>query len=269
MLLVDKNIKELANAGKLIISGYNEKNVNCVSYDITVKSIVHGDDEIQSFNLLPGDIVIVRANEVIQVPENLVIRVADKNSLIRKGLKIDAPHYHPGHKTNIFIRVQNLSDEIFTIQKDLKIAQLMFEELKEVPEVPYTMQENASFNDEEKYIGVGKYSNEYKKLSKRFEETSESMESLKEKLYSNVLSIMGIFVSIFTLISVNTQIFLKETISTKLIGTVNLCLLSSIIVLMGFIQMVIHKGKNKYFPIVYFIFALLIIGSTVAISIIK
>ena len=40
MILVDKQIKELVNNGMLIVSGYDENNLGCVSYDLTIDKII-------------------------------------------------------------------------------------------------------------------------------------------------------------------------------------------------------------------------------------
>jgi len=40
MILVDKNIKTLVANGSLIVSGYNENNVNGVSYDLTIDVVI-------------------------------------------------------------------------------------------------------------------------------------------------------------------------------------------------------------------------------------
>ena len=39
---------------------------------------------------------------------DLLIRVENKNSLIRKGITIVSPVYNPGHKTPIYIRVVSI-----------------------------------------------------------------------------------------------------------------------------------------------------------------
>lgn len=171
----------------------------------------------------------------------------------------------PNNETFCFLRVQNISDSIITLSKDFAIAQVMFEELKEVPNQTYNKQ-NPSFQNETEFIGVGKYQPEYEKLSKAFSDTKEDMETLKDKMYANILTIMGIFVSIFTIVSVNIQSFSINEISTHLIATVNLSLISCISVLMGFILLIIHKGKTKCFRICYtvMILALLIITAIFA-----
>lgn len=164
MILVDKNIKTLAASGSLIVSGYKEENVNGVSYDLTVDIILdENGSELTEYELQPGEIVFVRSNEKISIPTNILGRVAEKNSRMRQGLMVDGPHYQPGHVTYVFMRVRNISTKIIKLTKDMKIAQMIFEELKEVPEIPYSAQEGASFQNEKKYVGLGNYQAEYDK----------------------------------------------------------------------------------------------------------
>ena len=44
MILVDKDIKELAGRGELIAQGYEEANVGSVSYDLTIDEIISEND---------------------------------------------------------------------------------------------------------------------------------------------------------------------------------------------------------------------------------
>lgn len=67
---------------------------------------------------------------------------------MRQGLKVDAPFYQPGHVTYVFLRVQNLSSSVIELSRGSKIAQIMFEQLTEVPEVTYDKQVNASYQNE-------------------------------------------------------------------------------------------------------------------------
>lgn len=67
------------------------------------------------------------------------------------------PHYFPGHETYLYLRVQNLSEKSITLKENDAIAQIFFEELNEIPEKTYDQQENASYNNEDKYRGMAKY----------------------------------------------------------------------------------------------------------------
>lgn len=86
---------------------------------------------------------------------------------MRVGLKVDGPQYIPGHKTYAFLRVQNISTSVFTLAKNFKIAQIMFEKLETIPELTYDKQESKGFADETKYVGLGEYNSEYSKLTKK------------------------------------------------------------------------------------------------------
>lgn len=80
---------------------------------------------------------------------------------------------------------------------------------------------------------------------------------------------MGVFVSIFTLVSVNIQAFARETISKNLIATVNLCLLTCIATLLGFVMLIVNKGKKKWFNAVYTVFLILPAASTIILALLK
>lgn len=67
-------------------------------------------------------------------------RIAEKNSRMRQGLKVDGPHYQPGHVTYAFLRVQNISSQIILLAQGMRIAQIIFEQLTQIPDVPYSAQ---------------------------------------------------------------------------------------------------------------------------------
>lgn len=165
MILVDKNIKELVKQDKLITKGYKEENVNSISYDLTIDTIINKEEnEMEQYELNPQEYCFIKTIEKLEIPENIMGRIADKNSLIRLGLDVSKINYFPGHITYAFLRVYNISNQPITLKKDFKIAQIIFEELKEIPEITYDKQKGASFNQEEKYVGVGSYSNLYHKI---------------------------------------------------------------------------------------------------------
>lgn len=164
MILVDKNIKELSSRHLLIKTGYKESNVSSISYDLTLGNFL--DSAEPSREILPGEFLIIKTNEELSIPDNITGRIGEKNSLLRLGLKVEGPQYQPGHITYAFLRIQNLSDKVIVLQKDMPIAQIYFEELKEVPDRTYDKQPGASFHKEKDYRGYGTYENKYKESIK-------------------------------------------------------------------------------------------------------
>lgn len=263
MILVDKNIIERVRQDKLIEDNYNENNVNCVSYDLTVDKIITEDKSKKiSYMINPNETVFVKTKEKINMPYDLLGIVTEKNSRMRQGLKVDAPRYQPGHSTFIFLRVQNISNQIILIEENTKIAQIMFETLSEEPVITYDRQNNASFNDEEEYVGFGNYYTEYSKqiksVDKTIEDAKEDIDTMSHRIYSNVLALMGIIVAIFSLITINYNASMQTQINFKFIIAMNLSLAFCIVLMMGLIFIFLNSKKHKFLWITYLVIFILL-----------
>lgn len=259
MILTDKDIKAYTQQGMLITENFDPDNVGSISYDLTIDKILVHDEE-DSFNedsivhkdsyyLGPGEYVIIKTRELLSIPTNIIGRIADKNSLIRLGLNISGPHYQPGHTTYAYLRVHNISCAKIKISKGQKIAQIIFEELKGIPDIPYNKDDSASFNDELEYRGFGKYSNIYAKNKEKIIDMTEELSSKVNGIYGNVLTLMGIFISIFAMISINFQIFSNRDMTTsdllKTMIVINTSLALVISFLMGLIVIITDSKKSK------------------------
>lgn len=258
MILVDKNIKQIAQS---IIDCYDEKNVTAVSYDLALDFIISEDGNCDTYELEPQETIFIKTIEKITMPDNLMGRIGEKNSLMRLGLSVTGPHYYPGHETYMYLRVQNISPNQITISKGDKIAQLFFEQLSDVPEIPYDRQENASFNQENKYRGVAGYKSEYDRKIRKLEKTSEILDEKENNIYVNIMTIMGIFVSIFSLIMVNFSNINDNfnEMSAKILITINVSLGVVIALFMGLILIFLNKAKNKKFLLAYIIIMLVLL----------
>lgn len=268
MILVDKQIISMIETDhKLIIDGYNRKNVNGISYDLTIDCIYGPDkDKRLSYELTPNEVVFVKTNEKLSIPRNILGRIAEKNSRMRQGLRVDGPHYQPGHVTYGFLRVQNISNSIIVLNKDNAIAQIIFEQLAEEPTTPYNEQSNKSFQDEIDYRGFGNYADEYNRQIKSFQTIKEDIDGAAHKIYSNVLTFMGIIVAVFSLLSINYQAFTSAKIDFKYIMAMNLSLTFCITVLMGIILIFINNCKSKVFLWVYSAILVVLAAATIIFS---
>lgn len=248
MILVDKDIKKRIGEKELIVEGYDDKNVNSISYDLTIDGIITDNTLIDSLELAPNEYVLIQTKEILSIPKDIMGRIAEKNSKMRLGLKVDGPHYHPGHEsTRAYLRVYNISNNIITIKSGDKIAQIIFEELTDIPEKPYS----ASFQGETRYVGFGNYRNEYAERIKSFQKVKDDIENKEQQIYSNVLTFMGIFVAVFSLISINFQAFSQTTPNPKFILTMNSSLCFCITIMLGLIVLLLNKPKNKVFTVLY------------------
>lgn len=139
------------------------------------------------------------------------------------------------------------------------IAQIIFEQLESVPEKAYDEQEDASFNDEYQYRGLANYRDEYEARTEELKKANESLEEKENHIYANILTFMGIFVSIFSLIMVNFSKITKGTLTKGFIVPMNLSLGVVIALFMGLILIFLNKAKSKGFLIAYIVILIILI----------
>lgn len=149
MILVDREIKENVIDNNLI-GNFDEDRLGAISYDLIIDKFIVNNIECddKEYLLKPGKYVYIKTLESLNMLNNLCCMVIEKNSLMRLGLKVDGPLYQPGHKTNIFIRVMNISDKDIVLNKDMEIAQLIFLKLSGIPDRTYDMQIDSRYNNE-------------------------------------------------------------------------------------------------------------------------
>lgn len=272
MILVDKNIKDrcLANNNQSnfvpLITDFSVDKLGAVSYDLSIESILVGEEQEEktSFSLAPGAFVYIRSREKLNMPNDLIGRIEEKNSRMRMGLIVSGPTYQPGHKTSVFLRVQNISNNSIQLRKDTEIAQIVFETLDDEPNKPYGANNDDSFQNEFNYRGYGAYESEYNGDIQKLSKIKESLEDKETQIYGNVLTFMGILMGIFSIITLNLEAFAQTQITTRFILTMNLTIAFSIELLMSIILLFLNKNisKNKIIMcscILLITFALLII----------
>ena len=261
MILVDKQILEYIGNGELIAAGFQEDSLSGVSVDLTVSCIIDPEaNEASEYVIDSGETVFVKTREQLSIPSNILGRVAEKNSRMRQGLKVDAPYYQPGHKTYAFLRVQNISSKLITLREGMTIAQIMFEELADVPNVPYDKQTDASFQNEAEYVGLGSYKNEYEKdIKDKVEKANRELDEMSHKIYGNVLALMGILAAVFSILTTNAEALHHANIDARYVITMNLSMAMSIAILMGLVLLFLNKAKNKILLFIYIAILLLLI----------
>ena len=102
----------------------------------------------------------------------------------------------------------------------------------------------------------------FRSYEARTEELKKANESLEEKenhIYANILTFMGIFVSIFSLIMVNFSNITKGTLTKGFIVPMNLSLGVVIALFMGLILIFLNKAKSKGFLIAYIVILIILI----------
>lgn len=89
MILSDKSIKKLSQT--VFLEGYDESNVQSVSYDLITDKIIKNNTESLEYRLHPNEMVMIKCKEKLRIPNDMVGKVVDKNSRIRQGLLVTSP----------------------------------------------------------------------------------------------------------------------------------------------------------------------------------
>lgn len=201
MILVDKEIATLVEQEGLIDS-FDPRCLTNIGYDVRAKCFAVGKENMDHVSLQPGESVFVSSVETIDMPENLLCQVVLKNSRIRQGFTIDAPVYQPGHHTRVFFRLTNVSGNELSLDAGDMCATLVFEQLSQAPEHPYT----GAFKDEFDFSGLGEYQDIYKRQIRVLEKKSEDLKSVEHTIYANVLVILTVFVALFSFLTTNISL---------------------------------------------------------------
>ncbi len=268
MILVDKDIKGLASNGLLIAEGYDEANVGSVSYDLTIDEIISENNaHLKCVTLEPDGVVFIKTKELLRIPEDIMGRIAQKNSRMRMGLYVDGPHYHPGHETYAFLRVRNISSDSIRIEEGQQIAQIIFEQLTQKPDHLYGQGAHKAFADEKDYRGLSTYKKEYEKYVTKIEKVRDNIENKETQIYANVLTLMGIVAAVFAIITLNFEAFAKAELDVKFILTMNLSLVFALSVFFGLLHIIINRQKKNGFGVAYIVVLVLILAVLIGVGI--
>jgi dCTP deaminase len=162
VVLSDRTIARLLEAGRIVIDPYDESLLQPSSVDVRVDrffrvfhnarypyidvkepqddltELVKIDDE-RPFILHPGEFVLGSTLERIVLPDDLVARLEGKSSLGRLGLLIHstAGFIDPGWDGHVTLELSNVANLPITIYHGMKIGQVSFVQLSEPAEKPY------------------------------------------------------------------------------------------------------------------------------------
>lgn len=248
LLLVDHELKErIKNDG--LLQDIQENNIFNIGYDLICDGFSRQpNDQADFYKLLPGESVFVRSKETLQLPTDLCAHVSLRNSRIRQGLSLEAPVYQPGHKTRVFFRITNISTSEITLYSGEGIASIFFELLHAQPDKPY----NGTYQGEFNYTGMGQYAPQYVSQMKQVEDRLADLKNMEKSVYGNVVTLMTIFIGIFSLVNLNlTAAATSPAWTMAELLMYNLCIIGGIFTLAGLIRVLVpplhHKSLSGWY----------------------
>jgi dCTP deaminase len=168
-VLSDRTIRRLVESGSLVVDPWDESLVQPASVDLRLgdsfrvfhnhrvtaidlrdpprnltEEVVVPPDE--PFAIHPGEFVLGRTLEYVEIPDDVVARIEGKSSLGRLGLIVHATagFVDPGFRGTLTLEITNLTRVPIKLYAALPIAQLSFMALDAPAEHPYGSQELGS-----------------------------------------------------------------------------------------------------------------------------
>lgn len=191
MILTDKEIRKLSNQleknQEALIIPFSEDALQSESYDLSIGTKIavlkkevrclnlydqedidniytEIDLPIDGYTISPKEYVLVSMNEKINLPNNITAHIRPRTRFTRLGLIVSDQHCNSTYSGKLRIGLFNATDYAVKIYPKIRIAQMVFEELKSIPSDNklYKNKKNAVYQQEEEFIGA-KLDNEYDK----------------------------------------------------------------------------------------------------------
>lgn len=140
--LSDHDIILFRELGMLDIEPFNLGDVQPASYDLTLGSMARDSDDEQwpfcHLTLRQGDFYLLHTAEVVTLGNRVGGWCVGKSSRARKGLIVESAGWvDPGFTGQLVLEVSNLSPIPITLTPGMKIAQIVFTELRSPSLKPY------------------------------------------------------------------------------------------------------------------------------------
>lgn len=179
MVLTDKKIREYVekykehNMEHPLIEEFVEERLQSESYDLSItdqimvprkeikcisledqnavdnmyekKSMEHGE-----YIISPKEYMLVTVTEQITLPDCLTAHIRARTRFTRLGLIVSGQHCNSTYSGNLNLGIFNATDYPIKIQKGMRVAQIVFEELDGIPSEHklYKNKENAAYQNE-------------------------------------------------------------------------------------------------------------------------
>lgn len=170
MILSDKDIRLYIEKGINLIEPFEENSLQSESFDLSIGNtfskynadfkIVDLENQVSIDNaytsyplppsgyiLGPKEYILVSIAEKITLPENITAHVRPRTKFTRIGLIVSNQHCNSSYSGNLNLGLLNVNPFAIVIHSGMKIAQIVFEELKSVP--TKNKQYNGSYQNED------------------------------------------------------------------------------------------------------------------------
>lgn len=156
LVLSDKEIRDYATKVPPLIDGFSEESLQSESYDLTIGNIVskyNSDFKIldlqnqtsideayisipipaEGYLIGPKEYVLVSIGEKLNIPCNITAHIRPRTKFTRIGLIVSGQHCNSCYSGFLNLGLYNVNPFAVKIYAGMKLAQIVFEELKSTP----------------------------------------------------------------------------------------------------------------------------------------
>lgn len=183
-----------------LIEEFNIERLQSVSYDVSmsnkimkfkdefktiyldekndVENLFDEEDITRGYKLRPGEYILVRLNERINMPNDLAGHIRPRTTFNKLGLIITSQHINPSYSGYLQIGMKNVTPNVVVLNPGLVIGQVVFERVDDniKEDVLYKNKKDAKYHNEDKFVG-----------SKIYDETTiKKAKNIYDKLIDNL-----------------------------------------------------------------------------------
>jgi deoxycytidine triphosphate deaminase len=85
--------------------------------------------KVNVYTLQPGEYVLIRTLEKVNMPDDIGAFVTNRSTLLRSGVTTINAFVDPGFKGTLTFGLKNLSNHAFTLEKGARVVQIIFEKV--------------------------------------------------------------------------------------------------------------------------------------------
>ena len=179
MILSDIDIRKHLGEHSSLVEPFCEDRLQGASYDLSIsdkiavfkkqvctidladQSAIDGVYEQQTLSasgyvLNPGEYILVTVSEKLNIPINMVAHIRPRTRFTRLGVIVSAQHCNPGYSGVLQLGMFNASPNAIVIKPNLRVAQVVFEELTSPAssEKQYQNKHDAAYMGENEFRGA-------------------------------------------------------------------------------------------------------------------
>ncbi len=98
---------------------------------VTYRDLPNAEEiSFDEYPLNPGSYILIESVEKVNMPLNLAARILPRSTVFRCGAQLITALVDPGYEGTLTMGLLNVGREIFRVQKNARIAQIVFEKVE-------------------------------------------------------------------------------------------------------------------------------------------